>query len=482
MITQSSDDYFTNRQSENRKPIRLLYIEDDAGMARLMQKRLQRESIEVDTAPDGRKGMSMYDSAPYDVVAVDQSLPGMDGLSVIERLTKSDNLTPVVMITGRGNERVAVEALKLGACDYIIKDVENGYLDLMPTVIEQALRKKQMIQDKQNAERALAESEELHRLTLNNISDAIFVTDDSGDFKYVCSNVHVIFGYTFEEVEAMKNIEVLMGGNIPIDLKKPETLTEPNSIEWRIKDKRGIDHVVLVNIKRVAIKKGTLLYTCHDITDRKRMEENLKNSLKEKETLIQEIHHRVKNNMQVIIALLSLQSESFEDPKVVNIFNDTERRIRSMALVHEKLYRSQDLYNIEIKDYIEELARSLIKSYNIAHDRVILETDIEIFPVSINTATTCGLIINELITNSLQHAFPSGGNGVIFIKMSSTDQETVELRVGDNGAGLPADFDIGSSESFGMFIIRTLAEGQLQGKLELNRDMGTEFIIRFKNQ
>jgi len=217
-----------------------------------------------------------------------------------------------------------------------------------------------------------------------------------------------------------------------------------------------------------------------EVAERKQAEEKIKASLKEKELLLQEIHHRVKNNLQVISSLLKLQSEYIEDKQAFQMFKDSQNRIKSMALIHEKLYKSKDLAEIDFKIYINDLAYELFRSYEIDPSKIALRMDVKDISLRIDVAIPCGLIINELISNSLKYAFPQGREGGIKIALRSINKNKIELKVKDNGIGLPEDFDFRKTKSLGLHIVTILVEDQLDGKIELNRAGGTEFKITFQ--
>ena len=207
----------------------------------------------------------------------------------------------------------------------------------------------------------------------------------------------------------------------------------------------------------------------------------LNKSIEEKEVLLREIHHRVKNNMQVVSSLLLLQTQNIEDEKYLNIFNDSNNRILSIALIHEKLYESKNFVNIDIKEYITELASNLLDSYG-RTGNVKFEINVENVSLDINNSVPCGLIINELITNSLKHAFPEGRQGIIKITFKSKENNMLQLSISDDGIGIPKDLDIRNTKSLGLHLVTALAENQLHGEIIILRDRGTEFQINFRGK
>jgi PAS domain S-box-containing protein len=212
---------------------------------------------------------------------------------------------------------------------------------------------------------------------------------------------------------------------------------------------------------------------------RKKIEDQIKASLLEKDVLIKEVHHRVKNNMQVISSLLSLQSRRIQDPDVLEMFRESQRRIRSMALIHERLYQSSDLSRIEFSQYLRNLATHLFHSYQVSSDRVRLRLDAEEVFININTAIPCGLIVNELISNSLKHGFPEGRTGEVAVELHRVVGDGYMVRVRDDGVGFPQGLDYRRTETLGMQIVNTLV-GQIEGRLDLeNSHSGSAFKLEF---
>ena len=216
----------------------------------------------------------------------------------------------------------------------------------------------------------------------------------------------------------------------------------------------------------------------HDITEQKQAQEQIKNSLKEKEVLLKEIHHRVKNNLQIVKSLLHIQSKRTQQEEALLVLQDSQNRIASIALVHEKIYRSEDLAKVDFSQYIPSLTTHLFHTYNVNANHINLKLEIENLFLEIDNAIPCGLIINELVSNSLKYAFPNNQQGEIIVKFATNEEGKMELIVQDNGVGIPEDFDIERSLSSGLKLVQALVK-QLKGKMEIDRTQRTKFIISF---
>jgi PAS domain S-box-containing protein len=218
--------------------------------------------------------------------------------------------------------------------------------------------------------------------------------------------------------------------------------------------------------------------TLEDITDRKIAEEKIQRSLEEKEILLKEIHHRVKNNLQVVWGLLDLQIQTVKDQNTINILRDSQNRVRTMALIHETLYKSHDLSHIEILPYLRNLVTTLFSTYSIAPEKIQMHFFIEDVLLDVESAIPCGLIVNELMSNTFKHAFPGDRTGEITIGFALKDA-WYTLSFKDNGVGMPPGFDYTASESLGLKLVHVLTTDQLDGTLELVPENGTKYIIRF---
>ena len=218
-----------------------------------------------------------------------------------------------------------------------------------------------------------------------------------------------------------------------------------------------------------------------EITKRKRAEKKLTGLLKEKEVLLKEIHHRVKNNFNVIGSLINLQMGQIHDQHSLDLMSDCRNRVHTMAMIHQQLYQAKDLASINLKAYISSLATTLFRSYNADPDKILLDLTIENVTMGVDRAIPCGLILNELISNALKYAFPPSydGKGQITISLRLIKKASIELIVNDNGIGLPSELDIEQTKSMGLRLVSILARDQLQGKLNLIRDKGSKFQIIF---
>jgi two-component sensor histidine kinase len=253
-------------------------------------------------------------------------------------------------------------------------------------------------------------------------------------------------------------------------------------MEYRLRKKDGEfiwieDHMFrVVSPNNEPYLSGILI----DVTDRKFAEEKITQSLKEKEVLLKEIHHRVKNNLQVVSSLLKLQSSFLKDTSATNILLESQNRVRSMALVHQKLYQSKDFAHIDFADYVNQLTINLMDAYKYKTKNIHLNVKSDTVLIGIDVAIPCGLIINELVSNSLKYAFDGKDNGKIDIILKNCGEENYMISIIDNGIGFPPAIDFRNTKSLGMQLVNTLVN-QIDGKIEKAQCKGTSFIITFRD-
>jgi len=341
------------------------------------------------------------------------------------------------------------------------------------------------ITELRHAEHALKDREERYRLLFNTSNDSIFVyrlKKDGRPGVFVEANNTACYklGYRRNELLKMTLADIQPAGQEIIlpPLKKRRFLYETVHIT-----KNGHQFPVEINGHTFHFHGESLaLIIARDITERKLSEEHIQKDLLEKEILLKEIHHRVKNNLQVVCSLLSLQSKQVRDPEAQKCFQESQNRVRSMAMIHEYLYQSLNLARLNFSNYVEDLAQSLYRSYSADPDRIKLNIRVEDVELAIDTAVPCGLILNELISNALKYAFPSSfkKKGRIKIELKKQAPDEVQFVVQDNGAGLPKSIDIKKTESLGLHLVYLLVKEQLNGSLRLERRNGTKFVFQFK--
>ncbi|MBL0174464.1 MAG: PAS domain S-box protein [Ignavibacteria bacterium] len=257
-----------------------------------------------------------------------------------------------------------------------------------------------------------------------------------------------------------------------------EQVTPCFEAKLRTKSGEVLDVEITITSTQYYMRSASL-GVVRDITEKKRDEQRLRDSLREKEVMLKEIHHRVKNNLQVISSLLSLQSDTIEDPVDQELFKESENRVRSMAVIHEKLYQSKDLALIDFGDYLLNITSWLFRSYHMT-ERVTCTVVAQDVSLGIDAAIPCGLIINELVSNALKYAFPDGREGKLSVVFARGDEGQLRLTVSDDGIGMASDISMENSKTLGLRLISILIR-QLGGTVQLDGSNGTTFRIEFAN-
>ncbi|WP_281774108.1 sensor histidine kinase [Methanobacterium formicicum] len=341
--------------------------------------------------------------------------------------------------------------------------------------------KRAQITLKRNKEVISKRKEQLDFIT-SNMLDIISESDANGVLKYVSPSTQQLLGYHPQELVGHSLYELIHPDDqekVRQTIKKSSNATEGLRVESRLKTAEGKYIWIETTGKPVVDENGFrgFIYSGRDITEQKKSAEYIKKSLEEKEALLREIHHRVNNNLQVISSLLSLQSDNVRDPRDHELFVESQNRVRSMAMIHEKLYQSDKFNSINFRDYLKTLINRLIYDYSQDLGHIDLELDIENVELNIETSVPCGLIINELVSNSLKHAFPQGRNGKIIVKFHKIKDKYV-LMVGDNGIGPLEKSVLESSKKLGFNLVKSLIK-QLDASLEILESEGTLYRITF---
>jgi two-component system, sensor histidine kinase PdtaS len=381
----------------------------------------------------------------------------------------------------------------------------------------------QDITDRKWAEQALRESEERYRTLVDQLPDYVIVHRD-GILLYVNPAAAARFGYNAELLVGkpiLRFIATEYHGAVRDAVIRRMAGENLPAYEMKIRTEDGTFRTVLTNGSMINYQgRPASLNVLSDITDRKLMEEEIRSlnrvleqrvkdrtealslaneqltaeitarthaeqeiirSLKEKELLLREIHHRVKNNLQIIASLLKLQSRTITDPNVLEAIRNSQSRIRAMALVHERIYRSHNIAEINLKDYLNYLTKQIFQFYNIQQYQIGIEVTMDEIMVDIDTITPLGLIINELVSNSLKYAFPGGRKGTISIECTPWDADNLRIVYHDDGIGMPPGLDWKNAESLGLRLVNSLVD-QLNGSIGSGGGEGTTFIITIQQK
>lgn len=335
------------------------------------------------------------------------------------------------------------------------------------------------------SEENLKESKEKYRTIIDTAGEAILLYDTRGTVLEINQRALELFAFKKEEIIGKPLIKLLP----KLKINKKEALMafkdvmmgkQISKTEWTFTNKNDEEKVVVAHYTRLKKDKKTIGLTLllEDITERKKAENEIIRSLEEKEVLLKEIHHRVKNSLQIIDSLLSLQSAQIETPNDLELFRESRNRVKVLSHLYETLYNSKDLVNLYIPEYIGKIIYNLTSTYNISSDKIEIQTEISNISLSIETSMPMGIIITEIISNSIKYSFPGDLKGKIKIKLEKENEKFI-LTITDNGVGLGKDFDVENTDTLGLKLVYLLAE-QLDADIELDTTQGNTFKIIFK--
>jgi PAS domain S-box-containing protein len=323
---------------------------------------------------------------------------------------------------------------------------------------------------------------ELEKLSIvaSRTDNAVLIADPDGVIEWVNDGFLLMFGLAKENVIGQKIPGIKVYQNVGQEITDAVREKRSRIFESNVNTHEQENIWISTTLTPIYEESGNLkkiVLVDTDITVGKNLQRQIEASLKEKDILLKEIHHRVKNNLQIIISLLNLQSDYIKDEQTLKAVTDGQNRVRSMALVHEKFYQSEELSQIDFGEYLEKLCQYLYQSYGDRTDRIHVKINAGAVALDMDTAMPCGLLVNEIVSNSYKYAFPGSREGNIIINLNSSDREVI-MEIGDDGVGLKPGFDIHSAESLGMQLILALTS-QVDGNLELDTSNGTHFKIVF---
>jgi two-component system, sensor histidine kinase and response regulator len=425
-------------QNPQARDAEILIVEDSPTQAKKLRYLTERKGYRSLVAANGRQALELLEQHDINVVLSDIVMPEMDGYTLCRAIKSNPKLQhiPVILLTTLADPADIVQGLDCGADNIIRKPYDDEYL---LTRVQQVLLNQQLRRGK-------------------NIGVGIEISL-GGQRYFINSERQQILDLLISTYEQAVRV------NEELKVRERQIIELNETLEQRVAE-------------RTAELHATNLQMQTEIESRRRAEQYMQGALKEKEILLGEIHHRVKNNLQVITSLLDLQSTSIEDPLVLNMMRDSQNRIRSMAHIHQTLCESEDLAHVNFVDVLDALVPDVAASYGVDASRIAFDIVAEQVLMPINVAIPCGLVVTELITNALKHAFPGQRRGKIRIDLSSIDED-VTLIVSDDGVGIPADLQPEQLQSLGLQLVTLLSE-QLGGSLHITHAQPTSFTLRFQ--
>ena len=428
----------------------------------------------VGNEPDFIKELTVFKP---DLILTDYSLPGYNGMSALKYTLKNAPDTPVILVTGSINEETAVSCMKTGAVDYVLKDKMNR----LGLAVKTALENKNIKIKEQKAQ------DEIKKLStaLEQSPVAITILDKKANIEYSNPAFQKLSGYTQDELIGVNMVSFTSGQIdknaqtiIINDLLKGTVISE----RYLNKNKKGEDYWVAAKIapfKNSSEEITGFIELQEDITQRIQNEERIENDLKEKELLLQEIYHRVNNNMQIMISLFNMQIEKTDLQSEKDILKYAQSRIGAMSAIHSDIYQERSFIAINFANVTRHVFNNLCDSLLVEPGNIKLVVDAEIPDFGLDLAQPCALIVNELLSNTIRHAYPQG-KGLVFVSLSINKTEEIILTVKDNGIGLPRSLDPENSNTTGLSLVNLLGKGQLDGTVNFNGEKGTTVTVKFK--
>lgn len=460
------------------KKLKVLLIEDDKVDQMAFQRVFKENKLlyeyTIASSVAEAKNILASNNNNFDLIISDYLLGDGTAFDIFD--LKVD--VPIIVTTGSGDEAVAAKAMKAGAYDYLIKDPASNHLKVLPATIENVMARKK-------AEEELRKSEERYRLLVEMMGEGMGIFDSDGKVTYVNPSLCEMLDYASDEMIGRHGREFIDDANQAIldELLSlgQEELGKVYEIEWTKKD--GSKVATIMSPRPLYGADNKFIGCCvvvTDITKRKHAEEQIKVALRDKELLLRETHHRVKNNLQVVSSMLNMQARVAKDRDASAVLSESRDRINTMALIHTQLYETGNVSEMNMKVFVNGLLRQMLSSHQVQETRItpVVRVDEKLLPISI--AVHLGLIINELLINAFKYAFVKRKAGEIEVDLRVSEKGVVNLTVSDDGVGLPDGFDINASKTLGLRMVKILVEEQLQGNLEINSDGGTAFKVEFE--
>ena len=461
--------------------IKCLIIEDNIDDVYLIERFLRKAKIEInltriETEKELRESLSKQD---WDIVLSDYTLPDLDGFLVLEIMIEHNLDIPVIIVSGTINSIQAVDLMKKGAKDYILKNE----LTRLPVAIEREITEALVRNNEKMAQQKIMDNENRLSIVFENMKKGVAVLKYNGskecwaikEINPVATMILKRFGLnrkdsSQKECSGLCKILEVNFNEITADgkiLQKLLTIQENDeTISW-----------ITYDVSK--LPNGEILLFLDDITETKLYESKMEHNLQEKEMMLHEIHHRVRNTLQIIMSFVRMKSRKIHDEYHLRKFNEISDQVRAMTLVYQQLYESDDMVYVDMNRYINSLAEDLLTDWE-KRNKIHLKTDVESIRIDVEKVIPVGLIINELITNSIYHAFDyeADSKNIISIDLKKINENHVTLRYQDNGFGM-SEKQLKSNEQLGIEMLSLLAIKQLHGIIEVHNEKGFGLSITF---
>lgn len=463
-----------------KEKIDVLLVDDKPENLFSLETLLWSSSLNIVKASSGNEALALMLEHDFAVVLLDVNMPDMDGFETAELMrgrAKTRNV-PIIFVTALSEETSYMfRGYEAGAVDYISKPIEPMILKSKVDIFCELHRHRIALMDSERKYRSLFE-EMIDGFAYHKI----LLDEDGKPIDYIFLEINNAFerltGLRKEDVVGQRVTQVIAG----IRESDFDWIGVYGNVALTGRGVRFEEYLEVLgkwfSVAAYSPQRGYFGAVFEDVTERKINEKALKASLKEKEILLKEIHHRVKNNFMIIYSLLQLQSRAVKDKESMALFRESQNRVHSLSMIHEQIYRSKDQANVRFSQYIGDLAKYLVGSYGINPNLVQLVTNIADISVDLDLMVPCGLIVNELITNALKHGFPNGRQGEVRIDLLDTGSDKLTMVVSDNGVGMPEGMDLQKQNTLGLELVCMLTK-QIGGDLVMESKGGVEFRITF---
>jgi len=454
------------------KPL-ILIVDDDPDLALNLKDILDDEGYNTMVTNDGQTALTLCHKQVFDLGLIDIKLPDIQGVELVERLVEVSPTTEHILITGYASIESAIEAVgQKNIIAYEQKPLDMNHL--LPLI--------RQVTERKRAEEALKTSKEYASDVIDSSLDMIITVDMGRNIVEFNKAAEKTIGYSREEVIG-RNADILYSNRQEGFSVHKRTIKQGQCAQEILNRRKNgevfTSFLSSSTLRNIHGEMVGVMGVSRDITEQKRAQEQIKTSLKEKDVLLKEIHHRVKNNLQIISSLLDMRIMRTDNQQMIDLFEDTRSKIHTMSLIHTQLYQSDRFDRINIGDYIKELVGYLSQIYTRESRLVtpVIESS-EIY-LSMTQAMPCALALNEVISNAFKHAFQDGQKGTIRISLNRAPDDRIFVRVKDDGIGIPEEIDIFKTNGLGLKLFRNLIQEQLKGEIRVARDQGTEIFFEF---